>query len=352
VEPYRYAWTFGDGTPGSSDAAPKHVYTAIGTKTWTVTVTDALNIAKSASGTVTIDNETLSASCSLSPLTGVRPLTVTGTCSTSGGTGTYKYDWTWGDGTTISGADGRAMEASASYTHTYTNAGSFNVQLVLSSGDQSQTFNWTVTAQNPPNTDPSISCAATPNPVAGGSPAIVTCSYYDAEDNIGTWAATLGEAPSAGGSLLPASGAGVSSGSTFSFTYNTVGATSATINVSVLDGRGGAAHATMTVSVTSPPAATSVSCVAAPNPGAPETPVTITCTYNDTEGDVGSWDASLSEDPFREGFIAPTSGAGVAAGGTFKIDYLVNQSTTATITVNVDDGHGHTGSTTVTVEII
>jgi PKD repeat protein len=48
-----YAWTFGDGTTGTS-AQPTHAYAAAGTFTATLTVTDNLGLTNSASATVTI----------------------------------------------------------------------------------------------------------------------------------------------------------------------------------------------------------------------------------------------------------------------------------------------------------
>ena len=52
--PFVYAWQFGDGATGTL-ASTTHIYTTVGTFTWTVTVTDSTGVAnqKTATGTIT-----------------------------------------------------------------------------------------------------------------------------------------------------------------------------------------------------------------------------------------------------------------------------------------------------------
>lgn len=83
---------------------------------------------------------------------------------------------------------------------------------------------------------PSISnLTASPNPVRAGIPATVafTIDYYDSIYAV-DWNATLVETPSSGGSLSQTIGVAQPGEATnVNFTYNTRGATSATITVEV-----------------------------------------------------------------------------------------------------------------------
>jgi PKD repeat protein len=68
----------------------------------------------------------LGLSCQAEPRSGVVPLTVTFTAFASGGTGSYDYDWRFGDGGTGVGRHP---------VHTYTSVGTFDVVLIVTSGD-------------------------------------------------------------------------------------------------------------------------------------------------------------------------------------------------------------------------
>ena len=119
-----YLWTFGDGTT-STAASPSHTFTAAGTYTPKLTVTDVGGLTASAS--------TASITVTAAPLPPVIKATATpssvfastaiafssaGTTDPSGTTMTYL--WTFGDGTT---------STTASPSKTYTTAGTYNVTL-------------------------------------------------------------------------------------------------------------------------------------------------------------------------------------------------------------------------------
>nr|WP_232003241.1 PKD domain-containing protein [Pseudoalteromonas piscicida] len=132
--PYELEWNFGDGTTATSNSV-EHIYELSGTYMVTLNVTDAEGEAVTKSTSVTV----------------VVPLTIEATATTSnlqasfvatavGGDGSYQANWDFGDGT-----QGAGLTAS----HSYAQAGTYNVVLTLSDGaDQSAkgTVEITVTA--------------------------------------------------------------------------------------------------------------------------------------------------------------------------------------------------------------
>ncbi len=135
--PYSYSWTFGDG--GTSTAAsPTHAYTAAGTFTVTLTVTDSSTPvqSKTASHTVTVASA-LVASFTISPASPTIGQTVTFTSTVTGGTTPYVYAWTFGDG---------GSSNLPSPTHVYTAPGTYTVTLMVT---DSSTPTQTRTASTP-----------------------------------------------------------------------------------------------------------------------------------------------------------------------------------------------------------
>jgi PKD repeat protein len=111
-----YAWVFGDGNT-STNANPTNTYSSAGT--YSVTLT-----AKGAGGTNTLTRTNyvvvfapVVAGFSGGPTSGVAPLTVTFTNSSSGAT---NYAWAFGDGDT---------STNANPVNTYSNAGAYSVTL-------------------------------------------------------------------------------------------------------------------------------------------------------------------------------------------------------------------------------
>ena len=121
-----YTWAFGDGY-GSSGANPSHTYTANGTYTAKLMVTDnlgAVSAQTSVTVTVTPPNSAPTAMASVTSTTGIAPLAVVfssnGSSDTDGSIASYS--WNFGDGTS-------STEASPS--HTYTTLGTFTATLVV-----------------------------------------------------------------------------------------------------------------------------------------------------------------------------------------------------------------------------
>src|SRR5258707_38402 len=76
------------------------------------------------------DGGTLKAEISASATSGRAPLEITFTSNVHGGDGAYRYQWSFGDGRTSSAANPRVQ---------FLSGGSFDVQLQVSSGDQTVT---------------------------------------------------------------------------------------------------------------------------------------------------------------------------------------------------------------------
>ncbi|SHO51449.1 PKD domain-containing protein [Desulfopila aestuarii] len=121
-----YEWDFGDGSTGSGDIT-SHVYTAAGTYSAALLVTDSQGLTDNESTPIvvtptTIINQPPSASFTASPSQGASPLTAIFDASSSqdpDGTIT-SYSWNFGDGTTGSGK---------SVQHIYTNAATYTATL-------------------------------------------------------------------------------------------------------------------------------------------------------------------------------------------------------------------------------
>src|SRR5207237_495222 len=95
--PYTYSWNFGDSA-SSTAANPSHTYSAIGTYTARVSVTDSKGQATSFPLTITVAVPPLIATASANPTTGDAPLSVSFTGSASGGLPPYTYSWDMGHG--------------------------------------------------------------------------------------------------------------------------------------------------------------------------------------------------------------------------------------------------------------
>lgn len=122
----KWQWDFGDGN-SSTLKNPVHTFTATGTYTITLAVTDSNGCKNNKIFTayITVSSKP-SASFSGTPReTCIAPLTVDFTNNSSGGTHTLSYLWRFGDGATSTDKDP---------SHTYTAPGTYDVTLVTNSG--------------------------------------------------------------------------------------------------------------------------------------------------------------------------------------------------------------------------
>jgi PKD repeat protein len=150
--PYTYSWNFGDGATSTAQN-PSHTYSASGTYTATLTVTDGSSPAKTATSQVTTNvsavGNPLAASAAASPTSGQVPLNVSFTGTATGGTPAYHYSWNFGDGSATSTAQNP--------THSYATAGTYTATL-------------TVTDSASPASSASSSVTVTASPIAATVP--------------------------------------------------------------------------------------------------------------------------------------------------------------------------------------
>ncbi len=143
-----YSWDFGDG--GTSTAAnPSYAYSAAGSYSVSLTVTDDQSATGSNSTTATItvpNTNPPTADFSGSPTTGDAPLAVSfSDLSTNAPT---SWSWNFGDG---------ATSTAQNPSHTYANAGSYDVSMIATNANGSNTMTKVgyITANTPPPPPPS-----------------------------------------------------------------------------------------------------------------------------------------------------------------------------------------------------
>ena len=102
-----------------------HTYTDAGTYTVTVTVKDTAGLSSTATDTVTVTDDPPNASLSVTPSSGIAPLSVTADASASSdsdGTPIASYTFNFGDGSAVVGP-----QTGTTAAHTYTSAGTYTV---------------------------------------------------------------------------------------------------------------------------------------------------------------------------------------------------------------------------------
>ena len=176
--PTSWAWDFGDGS-SSSLKNPTHTYTTAGTYNVNLNATNSTGSGSHlTTAAVTVAIPAPVASFSLTPASGLTPLTVNFT-DTSTNTPT-SWAWTFGDGGT---------STLQNPSHAYTTAGSYTVSLTATNGTGSDSHTTTsaVTAAIPA---PVASFSVSPS--SGVYPLVVT--FTDTSSNSPTsWAWTFGD---------------------------------------------------------------------------------------------------------------------------------------------------------------
>ena len=236
-----YQWTFGDGGSATTQN-PSHTYSAGGTYTVQLTVTDNQNATNSVTHSVTVTappppNQppvaAFTSSCS--------GLTCNFTSTSSDPDGSISaYQWDFGDG-------GSATTQNPS--HTYSAGGTYTVQLTVTDNQNatnSVTHSVTVTAPPPPNQPPVVTAGANQSVLVGALFTLSGASFSDPNHN-GPWTITIdwGDGSS---DVNTTSNEGSIAGS---HSYVTVLPATYTVTITVTDAGGLSGSASKTVNVTS-----------------------------------------------------------------------------------------------------
>lgn len=219
--PYVFGWDFGDGTTGNGPAV-NHTYTAAGTYTAVLTVTDGGNNAATARVVVVV-SPALSVVSSGTPLTGTAPVAVDFSGTAAGGKAPYRYAWTFGDGLSSSVQNP---------SHTYTGPGTFTVGLTITdaNGVDSSAAALTVTISPAP-----LVASAASTATLGDAPMATTLTGSETGGwGPYTYAWDLGDGTSA-------------TGSSIGHTYASAGTYAATVTVT--DSKGVTSQATVHITV-------------------------------------------------------------------------------------------------------
>ena len=181
ASPFTYVWTFGDGST-SAAATPTHTYTASGTYSVKLVVTDVHGCSDSIVRTAYITVASMTTSFT-GPSTACANSVVTFSNTSSAHSASY---WTFGDGGTSS---------SDPATHTYSTAGTYRVMLVTFSGPCTDTAYQTITILPSPTISftisPTMACPA-PSAITftGSVPSGSTVSWDFGDGTSGSGAST------------------------------------------------------------------------------------------------------------------------------------------------------------------
>lgn len=225
---------FGDGSAAVSVASASHIYNTAGTYTVTATVTDNLGAtaAKSVSVVVTSPNQPPVAALSVTPSSGVAPLSITAsTAGSSDPDGTIAS-------TSINFGDGSATVNAASASHVYNTAGTYIVTATVTDNLGATTTKSASVVVTAPNQPPVAAVSATPTSAYG--PVSVSVSAAGSSDPDGSIASTVinfGDGTTA-------------SAVSASHTYSAAGVY--TITATVTDNQGASSSATTSVTVKAP----------------------------------------------------------------------------------------------------
>ncbi|QQG64695.1 PKD domain-containing protein [Desulfobulbus oligotrophicus] len=324
-----YSWNFGDGATASGSTA-SHEYTAAGTYTTTLTVTDQAGLTNLTSTTVVVsapsNTTTLNAVISTSGNSGQAPLTVSfnGSSSTAAtGNTISSYSWDFGDGTTATGATA---------SHAYTSAGTYTATLTITDNRRrTNSTTTTIVVSAPANTNNSTLAAVISTSSAVG-PAPLTVSFDGSAstaasgNSIRSYSWDFGDGTTA-------------SGASTSHAYTSAGTYTATLTITDNRRR---THSTSTPIVVSAPANTNK----APSAVVTATPTTGTLPLTVTFDGSGSSDS----DGRITSYIWDFGNGSTASGANNSHTYTAAGTYTASLTVTDNNGARHTANTTIVVE--
>ncbi len=318
-----YYWNFGDGqTSGPSGASSVyHQYSAAGTYTVTLTVTDNGGLTNSVSHTVQVGvpNQPPVAAFSFSPTNPLagQQVRFDGSASFDPNGTITAYNWNFGDGATSG--------AGAVVYHQYSTAGTYTVTLtVTDNGGLTSSVTHTVQV-------------GTPN-----QPPVAAFSFSPANPTVGAWIRFDGSASSDPNGTITAynwnfgDGGTSSAGAVVYHQYSTAG--TYTVTLTVTDNGGLTNSVSHTVVV-----------------GTPNQPPVAAFSFSPANPTVGAWirfDGSASSDP--NGTITAYNwdfGDGTTSSAGAVVYHQYSAAGTYTVVLTVTDNGGLTNSVTHTVQV-
>lgn len=339
-----YYWTFGDGSPPSTEQNPSHTYTAVGVFPVTLTVTDNDGAPRTAYTSVTVNNRLPVAVIANTDatLTGGKPLTIAfssvGSNDTADPGGAItSYQWVFGDGTPNS--------TSANPSHTYTKSGSYQVTLTVmdNDGGTSSAMKTVTVTNTPPNvTAIGWTCQAGTTPCASGTTnsAIGTTTSTLATNFTSTAADTDGGTITAWEwSVTPSATIATPSAQNTTITFPSPGTYTVTLKVKD-DDNAWSAPFTRTVKVNAPPTAAFTKSHSNNDGYRPITVTLDATTSSDADGGIASYQWTTSDGK---------SATGSTASFTWSNSDLAG---VRTITLTVTDTNGATASTSKTISLV
>jgi len=230
-----WRWDFGDGSAAGTTRNPSHTYSAGGSYTVTLTVTDNQGAQSSVTHPVAPSQPNqpptaaFTASCSA--------LTCSFTDQSSDPDGTIAT-WRWDFG------DGSAAGTTRNPSHTYSAGGSYTVTLTVTDNQGAQSSVTHPVAPSPPNQPPSVSAGGDQTVLVGALFTLTGAGFSD-PDHDGPWMVTIdwGDGTSST-STAPSEG---SMGGSHS--YGTLLPATYTVRVTVVDAHNASGSASKTVTV-------------------------------------------------------------------------------------------------------
>jgi PKD repeat protein len=188
VSPYSYSWNFGDGGSGSGPN-PTHQYTADGSYTATLTVTDSNSDTAQDTAPVTISTPAVVADAG-GPYSGTicSPISFSG--SASGGCIPYSWSWSFGDGGT---------STLQNPTHQYASDGTYTATLTVTDNkgaSDSDTASVSVSTSDLVADASGPSSGCTGDPVSFSGSATGGCSPYSYSWSFGDGGSSTQQNPS------------------------------------------------------------------------------------------------------------------------------------------------------------
>ncbi len=327
--------TFSTNTPGSL-GTQTHAYSAVGTDTVTVTVTDPYGNTGSDTFAVSVHaTPVVAAPPNQSAGQGIAASISLGSFSETEVSGTWNVDVNWGDGTPDTTFNVSNQGSLGAQTHTYAAAGTDSVTITVtdpSGNSESAAFNVSVFA--PPVLTPPANQGA-----GKGIAAALALGSFSQPGVTGTWNVDVNWGDGTADTTFSASAPGSLGTQTHAYSA----ADTDTVTVTITDPFGNIGSDTFTVSVYAPPVLTPPADQAAGKGLA----TALALGSFSQPGVTGTWNVDVN---WGDG-TADTKFSASAPGSLGTQTHAYTAAGTDTVTVTITDPYGNTSSGTFTVSV-